>query len=297
MGVTNFGASNSSGEIFSRIKASPTPNMLRSMGTTDIPVVRSGVVTYFQVTDNTTVLLKNSSSGATIATITAVASLASATFRTYHLSSVDACLYCLLYDGAGNALVIKINDTTGAVTAIGSSFAVATGVNWLVTPETGFIERIGDTLKITSAGVYHEVSVTTGALISQDNTISTGGYVITPTYISASNSVYASGVVRLLDKSSLIYQEGHMNAPTLVTVDVGVVTGLNLPISAPFGSGTGVGIYSTSTVNVFPIISIDNDKICFLNYLGLQGAFPVKVALRSSYDGFLQSVINYAAGV
>lgn len=297
MGVINFGVNNNSGEIFSRIKSYPTPNMLRAMGTTDIPVVRSGAVTYFQVTNNTTVLLKNSSSGATIATITSVASLASSTFINYHLSSVDACLYCLLYDGTGNALVIKISDTTGTVTVLGSSFAVATPAKWAVTPELSFIERVGDNLKIISSGVYHEVSTTTGALLSQDTVISTDGYVITPTYISASNNIYASGVIRFMDKGSLTYQEGHMNAPTLAKSGIGVVSGLNLPISAPFGSGTGIGIYFSSTTNVFPIISIDNDKICFLNYSGQTGTLPVKVALRSSYDSFLQSVINYAAGV
>lgn len=297
MGLVNFGANNNSGAIFSRVKSLPTPNMLRAMSNNDIPVVRSGVVTYFQITDNTTVLLKNSSSGATIATVTAIASLASSTFKTYHLSSVDSCLYCLLYDGAGNARVIKINDTTGAVTPLGSAFAVATPANWVITPESSFIERVGDNLKIIGNGVYHEVSTTTGVLLTQDNAISSGGYVITPTYVSASSNIYASGVIRLMDKSSLIYQDGHINAPILAQTGVGVVTGLNLPISAPFGTGTGIGIFSTSTVNVFPIISVDNDKVCFINYSGQQGSLPVKVALRSSYDSFLQSVINYAAGV
>lgn len=297
MGVINFGANNNSGEIYSRIKSSPTPNMLRTMAAEDIPVVRSGVVTYFQVTNNTTVLLKSSSSGATIATITAVASLASSTFRTYHLSSVDACLYCLLYDGAGNALVIKISDTTGAVTVLGSPFAVATPAKWSATPESGFIERVGDLLKIINSGVYHEISVTTGALVSEDNIISSGGYVITPTYISASNDIFAAGVIRLSDKASLIWHEEHINPPTLAKTGVGIVAGLNLPVAAPFGSGTGIGAYVNSTTNTFPLISVDNDRICFLSYSGVSGVFPVKVALRSSYDSFLQSVLNYAAGV
>ncbi len=302
MGVNNFGINSNSSSIFSRIQPYPLPDQRRSLSGNQLPVVRSGITTYFNFTNVSTIELKDSSTNATIATILAGTYIAGGSFRCHHLSSSDNCLYSIVVDTtSANARLIKINDTTGGVTAIGPAFATTTPLNWGTDDilYSLFVDRIGNTLRVHYPSYFHDIDIITGLPITQDNLISTG-YSIGVNYVSSNGLLYSTGLIGLTNKASLITYETSITSPAMYVADIGIIPSLNLEHRDVFGLGVHTGVArfgATSTQGVFPIISIDTDKIAFCIARNSSYDMPIRVVLRASYDNFLQSVANYWAGI
>lgn len=300
-GTSYFGnRSTSSGESpFHKLKNIPLTNktLVESSGTNSavyikgIPVYRSAAANYRFIISSSSIVLRLdqvSGSPSTITTVDPTTYLATSVVVAVHLNSTDQCLYVLVKSGT-SFRALKIADTSGTVTTLGSSFIPATGVNWPSNlSDSASVEIDGSGhLRISINGSYHQLNKTTGAIVSQDNSYTIGSYSLLDTdYISVDGTIAASkfsGQGIETGSSALWF-------PRLVSSTAGIIAGKAIPISYVF-SGFSDTIDNNSFVNR---ILVDSDKVFIGDIGGATDAFGY--FNRADYDQFLLSVSDWYVG-
>lgn len=302
MGLNKFnqwGSGSSGNTVVYSPKITPVTNLLYG-GTTilsSLPVVRSGVNNkVFEATADTAIsLLSYTSLGvqSTVATLTFTTYLASSNAVAYHLNSTDTCLYILLKAGSSFQL-IKINDTTGSVTSIGSSFTPTTVANWPSSGNSrgsGFeIDTVSGHLKVVYNGFVHLINKSTGAMVSQDVAVTLGAYLASSVYYVTQDGTTGLSSVG----QGFGIDPAYRSTLTLVSSSYGVLPFKILPHSH---SGLTLPIQSLSSINsIFSLI--DNDKVC-LSYVfssGGSSSSPPIIYSRAEFDKFLKSCVAYSSG-
>ena len=305
MSLSNFGVSSSQQGVFSRIKPYPTPNIQGLLPAGAIPVVRSGNKNYYTFNKTNTisdagyrsvVSLYTTNPTALVLAFDVTSVNATAKIHCSWLSSTDQCLYFVFSGVDGLIRLAKMNDSTGAVTQLGSGFTPATSGNW-ATSGSAKLEQIASDLRYTYNGKVHTLNKTTGAAITQDGVFGLAGYAnIGADYISLDGSFYASQDIQVLPiYTTTVAIGGSVILPYCQSASVGNMTAHTCDPDLIFGSRV-LG-YASSTQQ-FPIntVLVDNDKIAFTSYLTSTGV-PLIITLRSSYDAMLQSVIDWGAGL
>lgn len=300
MGLVKFNAdSPANGEtLIYRPKALPVTNQVNGFASGSIPVLRSGVTdkAFDTMGQNAAgILLKTtSSSGAvtTTATISFNTHLTSSKGVAYHLNTADQCLYVLLYTSP-NYQLIKIADTTGVVTAIGSSFTPVTAANWPTygtsTLCTIFLDSVSGHIKVVSNGKYHLINKSTGAIVSQDTALTVGASSTHHVFYQTLDGVV--GVSNLVPAISGAYNET-LIIPNLVHVTYGWSSGFIY--SASLG---GRFFHRRSPLSPSIIIMVDEDKILLQDLVNSDSASEgVFVTLRTEFDKYIVSLAEYANG-
>lgn len=306
MGLSRFNQSSSSSSSGGGILYRPKPLTLPwriygdgSPTTSPVPVYRSGASDKsFESANNTSITLYTTSAAgvrSTTASISYTTYLGTSLAVAFHLNSADTCLYVLISSG-GSFRIIKINDTTGIVTAIGSSFIPTTLANW------GFGESNVGTLSVDSGsghlkfvcnGFYHLINKTTGAIVSQDTAISIGSFLAKSVfYVTQDGAVGVTSEIGNLNETI-----GFMSFPNIVHSSYGIISNYTLPAAT-------VGLMlnqNTTTPNLLGnqfITLVDNDKVCIsFGLVGNASAIGAKYYLLSDFDKFIKSVADVGAGV
>jgi len=304
MGFNVFNPQSSGGtgsSLLYRMKPLPVTTQLYGQGTTNtstIPVWRSGASqSSFDATSFTGITLYNTSSTGSrtiTATITYTTYLASSNAMAYHLNSTDSCLYVLLATSTQLQLV-KINDTTGVVTSIGSAITPTTMANWnggvsgnIATMTTDIATGY---LKVTFNGFYHMLNKSTGAVVSQNNVISLGSYLARDVfYVTQDGTVGVS-----IDFGTIVFTNDRVSFPNMVSSSYGHLSAIGLP-------GTLVGgltlDYTSQALGGGSFFTVDTDKICVSRALiNNANAIGAKYYSITDFDKFVQSVANLSAGV
>lgn len=211
MGINYFNPQSSGSNTLGAVYVPKTITALNQLAPLGWPVWRSGASDkYFRSTStwvNDTGIELHSYTATTdtlIASIgyqTATSSPSSTAGVAYHMNSTDQCLYVLVQYNAGTShwRLIKISDTTGAVTTIGSDFTPTSPQNWPVfgSFQQGCmaLDTASGHIKITYNGVYHLLNKSTGAIVTQDAPIPAIGayYTSGVNYITADGSIGAKG--------------------------------------------------------------------------------------------------------
>lgn len=296
MSLINFGAGNSQQGVFSRIKPYPTPNIQGKIAyDCSIPVVRSGNKNYFrpmlQPTGHADIArylrLYTTNPDALVVEVDFNTVTAGGRWLTMCLSSADSCMYVIVQGTDTLIRLVKVLDTTGAVTAIGAGFTATTPANW-----TWFstVEDMGTNLRVKVNSVYHDIVKATGAAASEDTSFnivnapqSAGAYTSLDGTMVASHLYYLNNIAYNYD----------LLTPEVSHVSIGTQRRLNVSSDIIFGSSISSG---GSTTAHYTLIMVDNDKIAFSGLYSLANP-PIQIATRLSYDSFLQSIVNYAAGI
>lgn len=285
-----------------RLKPTPVTNLLYGGGNAirSLPVIRSGVnnkVFKADISTQQIQLLSYTSLGveSTVATITFTTYLAGSVVVATHLNSTDSCLYILLF-ASSNYQLIKINDTTGAVTAIGSPFTPTTALNWPTGMSTGFagmqIDTVSGHVQVRYNGYTHLINKTTGAIVSQNAAITIGSYLAIGVWyltqdgtIGLSNSQPAYGM-----------GAGSATIPCLISSSYGLSGIKAIP-------ATQDGFIVQPTETHYPMHQllhlVDNDKICQSHLYSSSGTntFTPNIYLRSEFDKYLKSCVDLTSGV
>lgn len=294
MSLINFGAGNSQQGVFSRIKPYPTPNIQGLLPNGAIPVVRSGNKNYFVVVTTggsdpnmgRYVNLFTTNPTALVTNIDMDAVTAGGRFLSLCISSIDQCMYALLRGTDTLIRLVKISDTTGAVTQIGSGFTPTTPANWQMI--NGTLEDVAGVIRYRCLGKYQDIDKTTGAAITEDTSFSLTNYLDVDTnYISLDGTI-VSGLMFYLSTASSY----NLWTPVTSHASTGMIDRKHVSGEVVFGSH----VVNTSTTWRYSAVMIDNDKMAF-TYILSGGDAPVAVTTRTSYDAFLQSIVNYAAGL
>jgi len=302
MGLATFRQSSGSstgGLLLYSPKITPVTNLLYGGVTklSAVPVVRAGVNNkIFQSTLDTEInLLSYSSLGveSTIANITFTTYLASSNVVAYHLNSADTCLYVLLYESPSYRF-IKIDDTTGVVTTIGSAFTPTTAANWPLTGNgrgAGFeVDTVSGHLKLMFNGFTHLVNKTTGAIVSQDTTVTIGAFLAKDVfYVTQDGSV---GVTN--QGQGVGIDATYRSTLTLISSTYGILPYKVIPHSQ---AGLVPPVQNLSAINsVFSLI--DNDKVC-LSYIFQSGGGSTSsqiIYTRTEFDKYLKSCAAFSSG-
>lgn len=299
MGLATFrqGSDSSTGGLLPihKMACVTLPNHI--YGHSGLPVIRSGIIDkYFNSTTDDSVTLY------TLSVVGVATVVATISFNTYltggegaalHLSSADSCLYVLLRNG-GDFRLIKIADTTGVVTTIGSSFTPTTAANWpSLSTESGKLEvdTVSGHIKVWGIGYTHLINKTTGAIVSQDTLMTIGAfYPKDVRYITQDGSV---GVTKTVASTSPI---GYVNYPAMIHSTYGISN----PTSKLNTSDFNLPTVSGDAIRLFisDFILVDTDKVCGF-YLNNSGSFVTssKLYLRSEFDSYLKSVALVILGV
>jgi len=172
----NKGSSSGSGDSpFYKLKPIPLinkTNIVRdddfsSVSFTHIPVWRSAAANnYFVSAGTTTSLYSINAAGVAslVGTSTFNTYLTSSSAACFFLSTSDQCLYVLLYASPQYRL-IKISDTLGTTTTIGSAFTPSSATRWPTQipsdPATMLDDGTGS-IKVYFRGYTHQINKTTG---------------------------------------------------------------------------------------------------------------------------------------
>lgn len=287
---SSFGSANSS-DLFYRMKQVPLLNMKNTsagISNRHIPVMRSASTNYFNVASTTSIQLLNSVGSSLIATITSTVVFASSQFSAFYLDSTDQCLYVLLENNTQLQLA-KINDTTGAVTTIGSPFTPANFTNWprsATTQSWGWMEKnISGNIQVQNNGLIHVVDITTGAIISEDTPITVSDYPVSSINYISSDGLIVAG-------TSWGYPEG--TSTLLETVLLPRV------VSQLCGAKDLTLVYNTGftlrpTASTARAIAIDDTHLCFMSEDS--ASVGHKIIKRTDWERFLESVVNFHAGL
>lgn len=239
-------------------------------------------------------VLRTINSNGTTTTVTTTNSASytggSGEYSAFHLNTADQCLYCLIEQNPTYAL-IKVGDSSGIATAIGSSFTPATPANWPNQYQTDratmFVNGAGH-IEITYRGFKHQINKSTGAIVTQDVPITIGGFscigcdYVTADGLTACSSFTAQGLS--LDTNTIAI-------PRVVNVASGIIEMTGLSVSDIFNSRK-----QTSTTDIINMTRVDADKI----YVGSMVATTTNAfgyIYSSDYDQFLQSVVDWYVGV
>lgn len=256
-----------------------------------IPVWRAAVANnVFTVLTTSTLKLSSINSAGTetvIANIDTTTYLASSVIVGLHLNTIDQCLYVLIGASGTTFRLIKVSDSGGAVTTIGSSFTPATTVNWPSTTQsfgTCYVDSGGD-FRIIYRGFYHRLNKTTGAIVSQDTAITIGSFSLVGTnYLSIDGTTAATQLV-----GSGVSGTSDTNVPMIVNSASGIINHLTLPTEYIFDSWRQYDNNSSSG-----IIMVDDDKLYLGDYDS--GAPKFGYVYRADFDQFLQSVVDWYTG-
>ena len=307
MGVEYYNQSVSGSSLGGGILYRPKPLTLTarlygdgSNNVSSFPVWRSGASDKsFEGTTSTSITLYTTSSTgvrSVVASLSYGTYLSSGVAVAFHLNSADTCLYVLIGYG-GSYRFIKINDTTGVVTTIGTAFTPATVANW------GFgagskgsltIDSVSGHLKFVCNGFYHLINKTTGAIVSQDTAISIGSFLASSVfYVTQDGNI---GVTDDLGNASG-GAVGFSYFSKLVHSSYGQLGSMILPAAT-----TGLLDYQATTIplyfNPVYLILVDNDKVCLSYALtNANGAVGAKYYLLSEFDKLVKSIADVGAGV
>ena len=299
MGLIYFNsASNNNsngGAILYRMKPLVLTSQLYGTGTTNtssIPVWRSGAGDKsFEASVSTGITLYTTASTGvrtTTAAITYTTYLTSSNGVAFHLNSTDTCLYVLLLAGSSLQL-IKINDTTGVVTSIGSSFTPTTVANWA--GGTLSVDSGSGHLKYVSNGFYHLINKTTGAIVSQNTALSIGSYLARNVfYLTQDNT---TGISPDIGTNTLL--TGSYYFPNLVSSSYGHISSFALPLATAgaLAASNGQTLLPQSVVHM-----ADTDKVCITNsFTNNVSSLGTKYYLLSEFDKYLKSIADVGAGV
>lgn len=290
MGISNFGVDNSSG-IFYKLKPVPILNIKYSTGNDEriIPVMRTGASKYFIINSAQEIQLKSATTGAVVTTIAGTDIVANGYIQFVYLDSVAQCLYVVAYNHSTFVgQLAMINDNTGAVTLIGSTFSPATTTNWVFTSGTGFTNTqfmdspSSGILRLFYDGWTHTLDATTGAIITEDVPITIGTFNTTgTTYINSEGTIASNfsmgGSVTAVN----------WTVPMVVSEVCGRVAAKNV---APFS-------FSDFRLNTPSLIAIDSDLLCVTSYNYTNSNADLKLFNRSDWDLFLDSMVLLAAGI
>lgn len=304
MSYTVFGAGSGGSTLFSRLKVFPTPNIQGILPEAAIPVVRSGNKNYFTINKVASVAdaafksiisLNSTNPSAVILTTDLTTIAAGAHILGLYLSSSEQCLYVLF---KGTDLVVrlsKISDTTGAITNIGS-FTPTTAAHWTSGWSNSTLEFVGGVLRYVQNGYAATINPTNGTLITEDVVFGLSGFSWTAAnYLSLDGTIYSDGQFVVMPTGITAVEDGAMALPTLANQSVGVVSGHYVDMKSVFG----VSLYGRGTasavITFLPFILVDNDKVCFTQYVSSHGC-PLNVVTRSSFDDLHKSIITWWGG-
>lgn len=220
----------------------------------------------------------------TVATTTLTTLLTSAQQSpAFHYSSADQCWYFLLSDGSSLLRLVKMNDTTGVFTGVGTSFTPTTFANWGgngSTPQIAqiYIDSVTGHLKVIYNGYYHLLNKSTGAIVSQNTQITLGSF-----NSSSCNYFTADGVIGLTPFFDVFSTTSLARLPRLVHSTSGHLTSTVVPLSF-VGDNVGRSVQGT----------IDGDKLIIGAYPNPSSSVnPTIIILRSDYDKLIQSIYDY----
>ena len=307
-GTSYFGGSGrtSSGESpFYQIKRLPNPNKTTAesfavntvVGNQGLDVWRAASANNnFLLTSTSLIRLRtitSSGSTTTISDTNATTFLASGSYAAFHLNSADQCLYCLIENNPTNFALIKIHDTSGVATAIGSAFTPATPSNW---PQdvsantcTMVVNALGN-IEITFKGVKHQLNKTTGAIISQDVPVVLGSYSGGGVEYTSLDGTIASRHIRPFSSA---YAGGIVHFPMIMNSSSGFIPSTAIKTSSVFNSREYDDGGST-----YGVVTVDSDKLFIGNLTAATSANPpFGYVYRLDYDQCLQSIIDWYLGV
>lgn len=261
-----------------------------------LDVWRSGAANKnFLLTSSSSLVLRTINSDGNVSTVTTTNSGSytggSGEYSIFHLNTADQCLYCLIKQSSVYAL-IKIGDSSGIATAIGSSFTPATPANWpnIYSSDrpTMYVNGSGH-LEITFRGFRHQINKTTGAIVSQDVPVSVGGgySCIGCDYITSNGQIAAS---------SFQFQNFGVNSqgisiPKITSTASGIIEMVSLSANDIFNTR-----HYSNVNSIRDSIRVDSDKI-YLGTIGLTSdQNPFGYIYTSDYDQFLQSVVDWYTG-
>lgn len=248
----------------------------------------------FLLSSSSSMVLRTINSNGTPTTVTTTNSGSytggSGEYSVFHLNTADQCLYCLIEQSPVYAL-IKIGDSSGIATAIGSSFTPATPANWPNSYNndrpTMYINAAGN-IEITYRGFKHQLNKTTGAIITQDVPITIGGFsCIGSDYLTTDGLTAASS----LGNQNYSLDSNSTSITRIVNASSGIIEMVGISVPEIFNNRK-----VTSTNDIVNVVRVDTDKM----YIGsLTGANvnPFGYIYISDYDQFLQSVVDWYVGV
>jgi len=204
-----------------------------------------------------------------------------------HLNTTDQCLYVLLYESPSYRL-IKIHDTTGVATNIGSSFTPSTAANWPKSFNSNSAYMLVDVdghIRVYHRGFYHQINKSTGAIVTQNTAVTIGGFsLINTIYLSADNTVAAGRFAT----------EGSSTTNNIVLTSL---------VSLSTGSLNTIKINPYAVTNeryvgdeIRYLISADSDKLFFGDVRSGESSVPFGYVYRADFDQFLQSVVDWYSG-
>ena len=303
MSYSVFGAGSGSNTLFPRFKIFPTPNIQGSLPDGAIPVVRSGNKNYFTINrtasiadaDFKSVVTLNSTNPTAVILSTDLAVIAAgAKILGLHLSSANQCMYVLF---KGTDLVVrlsKISDTTGAITSVGS-FTPATAAHWTV-GLLATLEIVGGTLRYIQSGFAATMDITTGALLTEDVAFGLAGFnYVGFNYLTLDGATYSDAMFTATPTGTVSIEDGALSLPIIANANVGIVNSHYVDLKSVFGVAL-LGRGSSSAQTAFlPFILVDNDKVCFTQYISTWGC-PLSVVTRTSFDDLLRSIVTWWGG-
>lgn len=211
--------------------------------------------------------------------------------------------YYVISKDSTQAKLLKINDTTGAVTAM-STITLATSANWY---DLGHSWVSGGNLKFLSvnpganaAAYLHTISLADGSIVSQNQTFALSDGTQVPFLGGTSTSWNASFYVTA-DESSAICFSLPSNAVSTTSAQEGTS---NISIGFAKGGVCAVGMRSFIIPNDFTGIhaysrfvnTADGVNVFgFLNTNVYQSGWPIFD--RADFDRYVKAIIKAAAGV
>lgn len=199
-------------------------------------------------------------------------------------STTDQCWYILLtYSNPDRLRLLKVDDTTGAVTAIGAAFnpanpdtawPCATNAHFLT---SFYLDNVTGHLKILCNGYHHLLNKTTGAIVSQDvpATLTGGVYSLVGCGYLTRDSTVGVGVTSVVGTSEAV-------SIARLFGNNGNLASLNLPSS----------LFNFECSLMQRVNYIDHDKM----YVGGQGTTP-RVVTVAEYDAFITALYKYETEV
>lgn len=299
MGYSTFGnrGGGSGDSPFYKIKRIPLINRTNVTSDTDarMSVWRAAAANNeFSLLTSSTLNLRgtNSSGVATsIATLDVTTySGSTPTIVGLHLNTAAQCMYVLIRNSLNELRLIKMDDTTGVHSAVGSLFTPTTPARWPASSGTAMLGLSqmwvdgGGHLRIQGGGYYHQLNTTTGSVVTQDTALVIGSF--NTSWVNYVTTDGATGIGGLSFNSSVTGRE--------------VVTVSNI-VNATSGHFN----ITTSNFNllddinyaneVMGLCTVDDDKL----FIGVTAALNTSYkgyVYRSEFDLMLQSIVDWQAG-
>jgi hypothetical protein len=229
-----------------------------------------------------------------VATVSTTTHLANSVAACYHLNTSDQCLYVLAYTSSPSIALqlMKVSDSTGVLTAIGSSFVPANPTWWPSSATsnnevaTMYVDG-SNHIRVYMDGYYHQINKTTGAIVSQDTIVTIGSYNLKDTsYLNTTGTVACQRPV-----AGGVAGDQTLGFPSIHSVASGIVVDLNTKVSNIFDQRQS---YAGSDFS--QMIRVDSDKVFFGN-LGIGGSTRSFGYYNiSDFDQCLQSIVDWYSG-